>query len=93
MVAADPTAADRHERLADREACPCCRGTGEIDPDTRPLCAMAIQRRDRRSPDQLRRFARLQQLALTGIVSDDGGRLLPEHGEPFVDYGTGEVTR
>lgn len=91
-MAPDPTAIERPERLADDRECPCCAGTGQISPDERPLCGTAVQRRDRRSPDQRRRFARLQQLALTGIAFDDGARLLPEHDREFIDYRSdGEV--
>lgn len=77
--------------------CPCCAGTGRLDPNTRPICATAIQRRDTRSPDQLDRITALklahgQRIALRGIAYDDAGRLLPEHGRPYVDYVTGEVT-
>lgn len=72
------------------DRCPCCAGTGHILTD-RALCACAVQRRDRRSPDQLRRLQFLQRVALTGVAFDDRGRLLPEHDEPFVDYETGEV--
>ena len=56
--------------------CPCCAGTGEIDPDERPLCGCAILQRDPRPVDQLRRLAFLQQLALHGVVHD-GSELLP----------------
>lgn len=71
--------------------CPCCAGTGRLDPEARPICATAIQRRDTRSPDMLRRLAWAQRGALRGIAFDDNGDLLPEHGRPYVDYTTGEV--
>lgn len=73
-------------------ACHCCDGTGRLHPE-RPLCPCAIGRRDTRSPGQLRRMAALQQLALTGITFDRDGDLLPEHGEPYVDYNDGRVRR
>lgn len=76
--------------------CPCCGGTGRLDPTKRPLCSTAIQRRDTRSPDQLdyvrETIAWAQRIALQGIAYDDDGQLLPEHGRAYVDYVTGEVT-
>lgn len=71
--------------------CPCCNGTGQLEPDTRPLCATATQQRDPRSPAQLRRYARLQQLALRDIAYTRDGQPLPEHDDAYVDYRTGAV--
>lgn len=68
--------------------CYCCAGTGRIEVGVRPLCATAIGRRDTRSP---RMLAILQQHVLRGIAYDDHGGLLPEHGQPYVCYETGQV--
>jgi hypothetical protein len=89
------SAATQAADVAQGTPCPCCDGTGRLDTNRRPLCATAVKRRDTRSPDQLERLrlAFLQRGALRGIAFDDNGRPLPEHGRPYVDYVTGEVTR
>lgn len=70
--------------------CPCCAGTGIVDVAVRPLCATAVQQRDRRSPGQLRRMAALQRVALRGVAYDGDGVLMPPHGDTYVEYVTSE---
>ena len=73
--------------------CPCCDGTGRLDPDAHPMCATAVQQRDRRSPSQNRRFAFLQRLALRDVAYSRDGRPLDPHRDAYVDYVSGEVRR